>query len=529
MAVSAQTLATRQALLMSSYRTSARRIEAALKGGLIIQNTKTLTPPPGGSTSVVGLCGQGGRHHYFAVAQSALETCAAVVIDRSLTWDELVNALGELRNRTTFNDRTGCANDAEPMLVPLLPPEEVWCGTVQLPPLDVWRLLAFDLDFVAAAINQDVDVRDLMQGVLSDASLGLARLLRSVTTDPMEIPITEITGSKSKTFMLDTSLREILWNAGVLLTPAAPTEASFWHTAVRYAHWLAPEGKTVWVDSRLRDETVDARYRGLFSEEFAVGIMATVLIRQYAVTRIVDTAAVMANIGATHSGPIADFVARTGPGTGVIHVIESKGSLGRTVSEERREHAREQVEATRTTLNTKPLGPIGTTTCATTVYFSGQNRKTNCTVERLLPPKSGGVTVSVGDPTLIDRAFYAKVFRFVGLHTAADQVLAGAPVQSLNRLTVDRPAVDGDHHTTHQLRVAHARRVFGAELVLDLGEFGVMIECNVVAALRSGEPRGLLDLALREGTRDHRSFVDGTGVGLLDFDDVPLGTPRSRQ
>ena len=175
------------ALLVNSYQVSARRIREALSGVLAIRNSREPTAPPTGTGDVIGLCGQGGRHPYFRMPLCTL-TAALDRIDRlqldnsdsaSTAADELNGICQDLRQQTYFDAGTGCVNDQLPAVVPLLPPEEIWCDGKELP-LDVWRLISFEFDLVSSAIASQVPVTDIGQGVATQGALLLGHILNQL-------------------------------------------------------------------------------------------------------------------------------------------------------------------------------------------------------------------------------------------------------------------------------------------------------------------------------------------------------------
>jgi len=83
---------------------------------------------------------------------------------------------------------------------------------------------------------------------------------------------------------------------------------------------------------KFSQESVDSRYRGLFAEEIAIGLMAIVLSDVFGAKPIMNTAEYFsASKLSLKRGPIADFIAKAqNPMTKAEWTIiaESKGSLG---------------------------------------------------------------------------------------------------------------------------------------------------------------------------------------------------------
>jgi hypothetical protein len=128
-------------LLAASFRYSAGRIFHALAGTLSISNTKTPgSPGPSSAATVVGRCGQGGQHEFFRVSRAAVISAAQQIpqmdVEAEDAIDLVVAVCRSLRQQTTFDHATQCLNDAVPSIVPLMPPEDIWCDGRELP-LDV--------------------------------------------------------------------------------------------------------------------------------------------------------------------------------------------------------------------------------------------------------------------------------------------------------------------------------------------------------------------------------------------------------
>src|SRR5262249_24495184 len=158
---------------------SAERVLAGLDGGIDIQNSREpASPPPSNPNSdVLGICGQGGRHRYFRIPVSALRAAAEGVLrgnarerDSEARIQAIIAVSHQLRRQTIFDDHSGCMNDRLPAIVPRLPPEEIWYDGRELP-LDVWRLLSFDLDLVSSALTSQVPLEDISFGSLTPTGL----------------------------------------------------------------------------------------------------------------------------------------------------------------------------------------------------------------------------------------------------------------------------------------------------------------------------------------------------------------------
>jgi hypothetical protein len=524
-------------ILVASYQFSARRVIEALEGGLAITNSRhPFAPPPTGD--VVGLCGQGGRHSYFRVTEALLKDACTKILAlhpqgaaTSSPLDslaELQAISGELRRQAVFIDQTGCVNDKMPELVPLLPPEEIWYNGRELP-LDVWRLLSLDTDLVSLGIAADVPLDDIAFGSLSQAGLAFRAIMSRLENSSVEIALTgenfaasfptSLTQSPQR---LSTTLARIFFEAGCLLTPLAQSSTPAWYAALRYAEWIAKTQPRLSVRNEYQQDSFDARYRGLFAEEIAIGIMATVLQEIFHAQPINNTVEVLPPAG----GLTADFVAKAPhPSTGQDWTIiaESKGSLGRPVSKARVARAKKQAGATMARFSNSQ-GRLPLAFCST-VPFESQKSGSTC---RVIDPPSG----PTGDDLLIDtltawRVAYAKAFRFVGLEAAAHQALHGYPVTGLHIMD-DNPERSSDEPSfvvrQRARRSQNAYERFKANLLLDAGPCAIGIDPRVLGLLRrqgvtSEVATSLGDFEQRERVRRprERSFLNYLGFGCIFY------------
>src|SRR6202040_558872 len=95
----------------------------------------------------------------------------------------------QLRRETIFDDHSGCLNDQLPAIVPLLPPEEIWYEGRELP-LDVWRLLSFDLDLVSSALMSQVPLEDIAFGSLTPTGLAFRALMAGMQAMQIDLAVT---------------------------------------------------------------------------------------------------------------------------------------------------------------------------------------------------------------------------------------------------------------------------------------------------------------------------------------------------
>jgi hypothetical protein len=174
-------------LVLESYRFSANRALAAIDGHLSVTNSREPSSAPPGP-DVTGLCGQGGRHPYFRVSESELRSTAEAIVSAN-TLDTVAAACQRLRRLTVFDDHTNCVNDRLPAIVPLLPPEEVWLQNRELP-LDVWRLLSFDIDLVSSAMSAHVPLDDIAFGSLTQSGLVFRALISRIQAVSVELATT---------------------------------------------------------------------------------------------------------------------------------------------------------------------------------------------------------------------------------------------------------------------------------------------------------------------------------------------------
>jgi hypothetical protein len=371
-------------LLAGSYAVSALRIKQALDGTLAITNSRESASPPSISGEIVGLCGQSGRHPYFRIPKDVLEATVNRILQahefptslESLA-EEVAVACQDLRQQTYFDVGTGCANDLLPAMVPLLPPEEIWFDNRELP-LDIWRLINFDFDLVASSVSSRLSIEDFAFSAVNQNALAFRFLINklggrqaSFEVELDQIPTEwNLAGTKRT---IDVSLARLFFESGSLLTPLAVEEFTKWYGAVRYLHWI----DDVKVELRVKDEfqrdSIDCRYRGLFAEETAIGLMAIVLSDLFEAGPIYNTVELPQRNLIEPGQLIADFVAfAVGPNTGNILTIiaESKGSLGKLVSKARHERAKRQLAETRKVLFSGSTDLL-TLTFGSTIRFSG--------------------------------------------------------------------------------------------------------------------------------------------------------------
>jgi hypothetical protein len=526
-------------LLVNSYHVSSRRIREALDGALSIRNSRKPNFPPTGTDEVIGLCGQSGRHPYFRIPLAAL-TDALDRIDALMpssrhniqdAVDELNAVCQDLRQQTYFDAGTGCVNDQVPAVVPLLPPEEIWYTDRELP-LDVWRLVSFEFDLVSSAIASQVPVMDIGQGVATQGALMLGHILNQLGNRMVQfsaLPDTlhpTILAELDSSTPVHVSAARLFFEAGSLLTPLAPTDFTRWYAGVRYLNWLDQRHTEFRVRSMYSQPNVDSRYRGLFAEEMAIGLMAVVLTDRLGAVRINNTVEVLPP---TYQGGqmIADFVAESvdSAGRNRVFIAESKGSLGSKVSTSRRTRAKQQVS------NTSVSVPgiqtqLGLTFCSS-MFFSNQSSITNCLVNDPKPREEGPFL----DRSHAWRIAYAKTLRFAGLDAAARSVAHGEPVKRLGGEYDDgRREYRSDRERHLDWRRRACRKQYGAELLLDFGNYGLMMDSLVLDILRHGiheeVPEKLAyppHMRRRERPArgiETRSFLTGLGIGCVLYEEL---------
>lgn len=527
-------------LLVKSYHVSSRRIREALGGALSIKNSRESDSPPAGVNEVIGLCGQGGRHPYFRIPVAALtdaldriEDLSSHPSDRNVqdTVDELNTACQGLRKKTHFDAGTGCVNDQVPAVVPLLPPEEIWYSDRELP-LDVWRLISFEFDLVSSAIASQVPVTDTGQGVATQGALMLGHILNqlgnhmvqfSVLPDTLAPPIL---AELNSSMPVEVSAARLFFEAGSLLTPLAATDFTRWYAGVRYLNWLDHQHTDLRIRKMFKHPNVDSRYRGLFAEEMAIGLMAVVLTDRLGTVRINNTVEVLPTT--YHGGQmIADFVVESVDSAGRNRVIiaESKGSLGSKVSTSRRTRAKQQVSNTSVSV-TGIQTQLGLTFCSS-MFFSNQSSITNCLVNDPEPREEGPLV----DRSHAWRIAYAKTLRFAGLDAAARSVANGKPLKRLGgEYNDERMEWRSDREKHLDLRRRACRQKHGAELLLDLGNYGLMMDSLALDALKHGineEVSEKLAHLLHMRRRDRpvrgtetRSFLTGLGIGCVLYEEL---------
>ena len=279
-------------LLASSYGVSAERIRSAMQGNLTIQNSREPKTPPSFPGEIVGLCGQSGRHPYFRipinVLNAALDRISAAPMSLSarssidLMMEEIAAACQDLRQQTYFDVGTGCVNDRLPSMVPLLPPEEIWLDGRELP-MDIWRLVCFEFDLVSSSVSSQIAVEDFAFSAVNQSALAFRFLINQLgdrrvnfQVELSNLPAAWLS-SRSNPITLDISLARLFFEAGALLTPLANQDFIKWYGAIRYLHWIDGGSPELRVKDEFNNDKVDSRYRGLFAEETAIGLMAVVL------------------------------------------------------------------------------------------------------------------------------------------------------------------------------------------------------------------------------------------------------------
>jgi hypothetical protein len=541
-------------LLLSNYRFMAVKVLEVLRGQYSIKNSRydepvSIAKPVG---KVIGLCGQGGRHPYFEIDQTILiqnlEDISNLDLDPdghgvpgtdggvSTALDQLLAICSNLRAATLFATSTGCVNDICPAIVPLLPPDEAWAGDVELP-LEIWRLISADVDLVFSAVASKIPLAEATRGTLLHSSLAFADMMRRIRgrtvtfrVDEAALPTT-FAGTVGADLVVP--LWRLLFEAGCLLIPlSSDSDVAAWYPIVRYLHWFL-DGSDIFIKKAFRDERIDSRYRGVFSEEMAVAMMSVVLQERFKAIRINNTSEVLGG-GIVRDDPIADFIAKAAESTGrrVGFIAESKGSIGDEVSQSRKRRAKEQVERTSRYVIPDVDDAIKLTFCST-LRYEGQRRRTHC----LVTDPEGGEDrpVDAPDPVQMWRAMYAKALRFIGLESASRQVSRGLPAPSLARegLRLD------ERDREPSLRQATLRR-FDVNQILDIGDASVVMDRVIFDLLLRGlNNEGIRALEFRLAARLSRraeaarfgkrglSFVNTFGLGILGDEDTAGSPPES--
>jgi hypothetical protein len=539
---------TAKKLLADSYVQSAARIRDAIQGQLTIQNSREPNTPPAIAGEVVGLCGQGGRHAYFRIPINVLEATLDRITRASVSGalatssiehvtEEIAAACQDLRQQTYFDTGTRCVNDSLPSMVPLLPPEEIWLDGRELP-MDVWRLVCFEFDLVSSAVSSQVSVRDFAFSAVNQNALAFRYLVNQLgnrrVTFGVKLDRVPSAWSSSVAFTKDVSLARVFFEAGSLLTPLAKDDFIRGYGAIRYSHWIDGGSPELRVKDEFKEESVDSRYRGLFAEETAVGLMAIVLADVFGAKPINNTAELMK---VKHGQPVADFIAQTtNPSTSqkTTIIAESKGSLGRPIKEDRMNHAKEQVGETKF-MYPGSVGPL-LLAFGSRVSFSNQTEGTRCLVADPDPNfDSESVYISPIDAW---REAFAKAFKFVGLEMAAQQILRGGPA-ALRPIDFDRELdrTRNERDLQRLRRARSARQRFGMELLLDVGSQAVSLDSDVLAILRrgiDGESAQKLSEILdsrrqlaRERSRE-ASFEGSLGLGCVSYSDLDEQSDQDR-
>src|SRR5246127_4067298 len=288
-------------------------------------------------------------------------------------------------------------------------------------------------------------------------------------------------------------LARLFLDAGCPLTPLRTNDIAQWYAALRYADWLLATGKSLVVRDEYDRDSVDSRYRGLFAEEMAIGLMAVVLGDEFRAKPIVNTIEYFDIQGLPQiprNQPVADFIAEARhPKTGEKWTIvaESKGSLGKDVDSSRRQRAKTQVAATKVRFpRTQQKLPLA---FCSSVYFVNQGKEAACNV--IDPPGELREEDLEVDPIEAWRIAFSKAFRFVGLDGASRQVLRGEPVSAIYTMLDERDERnerdergDGRERQKRRLRRAReARERFGVDLILDVGDCAFAMDINMLSVL----------------------------------------------
>jgi hypothetical protein len=412
-----------------------------------------------------------------------------------------------------------------------MPPEEIWTDGGEIP-LDLWRLLSFDIDVVSTTLNIALESADLSYTSLSQAALAFASLVRRAGDRIIEFDVREGSMPTDLSFgsgRFRCPLMRLLFEAGTLLTPLSQQDDfSRWFLVFRYLNWLG-SGGLLRVKQDFRSRTVDSRYKGIFSEEMAIGMMAVVLQDVYGSIRINNTAEVITK----PTSPVADFIVLgADKRRNLLYLaVECKGSLGSPVSSKRMLRAKQQAGNTKIPGAFASLGLV----CSSTIYYENQRKRTLCTIED--PPAlldAGEVEL---DELLAWRTAYARLMRFIGLERASVEIASGEPAVSLP-LFVDqerRPDEGSERRSIRRNRLRNLRERLHSESILDLGFGAVVVDSIVHKVLRTGlsnENIGILREYLSRETRRGQeslreshsrvSFLNNLGVGLIVFEELSL-------
>jgi len=426
-------------------------------------------------------------------------------------------------------------------MVPLLPPEEIWFEGRELP-LDVWRLISFEFDLVSSSVSSQVSVGDFAFSAVTQTGLAFRLLIDQLGNRRVrfEVELNNIppawTSAITQPYSIKVSLARIFFEAGCLLTPLATQDLTKWFGAVRYLHWIDDGSSELRVRDEFDRDSIDCRYRGLFAEETAIGLMAVVLTDVFRASPINNTVEVVPPNLIKPGKPIADFISQsTDPITGwkTTIIAESKGSLRNRISNSRHDRAKQQVASTNVlfsgTVQTLPLA-FGSTVC-----FSSQSRNTRCIVDD--PAEDLHSKRIRIDPELAWRVAYAKALTFVGLETGAQQVMRGERAEAVRPIDSDRE-IDrrrSDRDLQRLRRAQTARERFGMDLVLDVGSGAVSLDTRVLDILRRGitaeSPLQFSEILsmrreLSESRQSRASFESSLGFGCISYLDLDQDRER---
>lgn len=154
------------------------------------------------------------------------------------------------------------------------------------------------------------------------------------------------------------------------------------------------------------------------------------------------------------------------------------------------------------------------------------------------PPAQLGDDAIRIDPAEAWRVAYAKTLKFVGLETAAQQIVRGEPASALRPMDFDRQGDRrrGDRERLRLRRAEAARELFGMSLLLDVGQYALAFDAAALDVLRrrgiDGESHlrlsQILGSRMEHGRRTLRggSFETSLGLSCISYSELDGGGGR---
>lgn len=291
------------------------------------------------------------------------------------------------------------------------------------------------------------------------------------------------------------SLAELFFEAGSLLTPLSPERnAGRLQNLIRNFQWLSEEKGNVRVKDAFNSRLVDPRFKGIFSEEFAISMTALTLRKHFGFKRLVSAVEFDDN----KKSKLTDILATRFEAEENKHaLVACRGSLKRRIRGERRNRARFQSQHTRLYLDDQPTDFLPMSSFMS-VFHDYQKNNTELSLEAL-EPKEAQFSLAI-EQVSAWRKVYTKLLRFLGFEASA--------------LSVYRT------QKTNFLKATQAKdfQQNGFSVIKDMGFAYVIIRNEVLEVLQKGlhtEHMQQLEYALQTDEEyPENMFVGGPGIGI---------------